>query len=244
MCPGIGRWVLRNTGPPGKPYLISSWMEPFFSPWQFIYLQALAQWISLRYICWDSCWAKDAMVTVARGKQTEVHSAGFGEGCRFQAGHPWEPFSRSRLGRSCSTRAASLSGLCYPPFVPTPAPVVSDWPFPALLPGTTGWPTDETSLWGTSEPCWPLSLMDRAVALPSFPVHPGPSSRPGPLLSKALMSQFSFPRLCVCPFWLKTFHRTSNPRAFVLLLCHKESSLLLLCPIAACLSNFLFPNEA
>ena len=32
MCPGIGRWVLRNTGPPGKPYLISSWMEPFFPP--------------------------------------------------------------------------------------------------------------------------------------------------------------------------------------------------------------------
>lgn len=109
------------------------------------------------------------------------------------------------LGWSCSTRAASLSGLSYPPFVPTPAPVLSDWPFPSLLPGTISWPTDETSLWGTSEPCWPLSLMDRAVALLSFPVHPGPSSRPSPLLSKALMSQFSFPRLCVRPVLAEDF---------------------------------------
>ena len=86
--------------------------------------------------------------------------------------------------------------------------------------------------------------MDRAVAVLSFPVHPGPSSRLNPLLSKALMSHFSIPRLCVCPFWLKTFHRMSNLCAFIFLLCHKESSLLLLCPLAACLSNFLFPNDS
>ena len=60
-----------TTGPPGKPYLISSWMESFFFfSWQFIHLQALIQWTSLTYVCWDSCWAKDVMVAVARGKQT------------------------------------------------------------------------------------------------------------------------------------------------------------------------------
>lgn len=147
-----------------------------------------------------------------------------------------------RLGRSCSTRAASLSGLRYPPFVPAPAPALSDWSFPSWLPGTTS--PQKRHPCGASEPCWPLSLMDRAVAVLSFPVHPGPSSRLNPLLSKALMSHFSIPRLCVCPFWLKTFHRMSNLCAFIFLLCHKESSLLLLCPLAACLSNFLFPNEA
>lgn len=148
-----------------------------------------------------------------------------------------------RLGRSCSTRVASLSGLRYPPFVPTPAPVLSDWSFPSLLPGTTGWPADETSLWGI----WAVltSVLDGQKCGPAVLPHaPGPSSRPNPLLAKALMSQFSIPGLCVCPFWLKTFHRMSNLCAFIFLLCHKESSLLLLCSLVACLSNFLFPNEA
>lgn len=150
-----------------------------------------------------------------------------------------------RRGRWCSTSLLQYQGSVVLLLFPRQLQCCQTDPFPHYSQGPPAG-LQMRHPCGASESCWPLSLM-------SFPVHPGPSSRPNPLLSKALMSPFSFPRLCVCPFWLKTFPRTSEPCAFVsllgllvfaFLLCHEGSSLLLLCPIAACLSNFLFPNEA
>ena len=147
------------------------------------------------------------------------------------------------LGRSCSTRAASLSGLRYPPFVPTPAPVLSDWSFPSLLPGTTGWPADETSLWGI----WAVltSVLDGQKCGPAVLPHAPWTQFPTQPSPRQSFDESVFNSWVVCvPVLAEDFHRTSNLCAFIFLLCHKESSLLLLCSLVACLSNFLFPNEA